>query len=79
MIEIEQGWKRKAEKDGEYAIAVALIEIAEAILHTAQVIQGLHAALRSDHPLQGETFGELSSAIGEVADAIREHGQDDDK
>jgi hypothetical protein len=62
----DRDWEIKALEDGQFAIAVALLAVATAI-------DGLHEALRSDHPLQGENFEGLASAIGEVADAIKGH------
>jgi hypothetical protein len=73
-IEIDEDWVFKAtEGEGQYAIAVALMEIANAIFDASGAIDRLHESLRSDHPLQGETFEGLASAIGEVAEAIKSH------
>jgi hypothetical protein len=52
--------------DGLFAIAHALDKVAIAIEH-----------YRTDHPLQGETFDGIQSAIEQVATAIEEHSKED--
>jgi hypothetical protein len=60
--------KNEFDSNGEPANVVdGLFAIARAIGALADGVEGL----RSDHPLQGETFGGLEDAIHAVAEAIR--------
>jgi hypothetical protein len=44
-----------------------------ATLGLATTIRGLGEYLRSDHPLQAETFRGIEDALGSIANAIGEH------
>jgi hypothetical protein len=44
-----------------------------ATLGLAATIRGLGEYVRSDHPLQGETFRGIEDALGNIANAIGEH------
>jgi hypothetical protein len=74
-------FRNKAGDDSGYAIAFALLEIATqlsgvkhevagAIESVATAIVGLQDSLRSDHPLQGETFDGLCGSLDGIAEAI---------
>ena len=60
----DRDWELKALDDGAYAVAVALLMVAEAITN-------LNENLRSDHPLQGETLDGITLALGDIASALR--------
>lgn len=51
-------------------IAMSLRGLAEAAEPLAQSISGLYEALRSDHPLQGETLDGVRDALQSIADNI---------
>ena len=55
---------------GTAVIARAIESLSESL--TAAIIE-TREALRSDHPLQGETFKEISNGLNKIADAISEH------
>jgi hypothetical protein len=46
-------------------------EIGEAVGDPAEAISGLSESLRSDHPLQGETFAGIAGALMAIAEARR--------
>ena len=52
--------KKAIAGDGSFAIAYAILEL-------ARVIED-H---RTDHPLMGETFDDISSALGDLAEATQ--------
>jgi hypothetical protein len=59
-------WADKADAgDGQFAIALALLDVAHAI--------NQH---RTDHPLLGETFSGIQDALDGIALAIDEHRKD---
>jgi hypothetical protein len=66
MSDLLKEWETLAETDGAYAIALALHEVAHAII-------GLQEAVRSDHPLQGETLDGIREALNGIGNAIEEH------
>lgn len=66
-------WVKKANAgDGMFAIAVALLEVAEAINNNkiASSIDDLHDVLRSDHPLQGERFDGIEGALDSMVTTL---------
>ena len=60
----DRDWEIKALDDGSYAIAVALLKVAE-------VLAELNENIRTDHPLQGETFDGITLALGDIASALK--------
>jgi hypothetical protein len=66
---------------GEWAITdptiLAAVIQSIAIHRVAEAISSFRETLRTDHPLQGETFNGLTQAIEAVAEAIRGHGQEE--
>jgi len=59
----------KAPEDGLYAIAYAILEFDRTINKN---LGPLFDALRTDHPLQGETFSRLADSLDNIAEAIRQ-------
>lgn len=45
----------------------------EILQSLVEAINGLQEPLRSDHPLQGQTFDDLALALGKIAGAIEDH------
>jgi hypothetical protein len=68
-------------KESGQAVASALYDLAEAVREglagldaVAEAITAAREDLRSDHPLQGETFNGLTEALDAIAQAIDQHG-----
>ena len=75
MYELElnavKGWvAKKAYDDSSFAIALALLMVADANKDIARAIGDLQESLRTDHPLMGETFEGLTQALNGIAEAL---------
>lgn len=77
FIEIKKALKKQGE-DASDATALALTRaaatfaVAQHTLSLAETVGGLEDSLRTDHPLQAQTFSGLTEALGEIAAAIRD-------
>jgi hypothetical protein len=60
-------------KDPVCAVAYAILKLSETI---RAVVPHLTEALRTDHPLQGETLDGVAEALNNIAEAIHAHGED---
>jgi hypothetical protein len=57
--QLHNEWSDRAESDGLFAIALAVITLNDTI-----------AGLRLDHPLQGETLDGISGALDRIGEAL---------
>lgn len=52
------------------SVVLAAIILATEISNLGETIRSLENVLRTDHPLMGETFTEISSSLADIAQAI---------